>query len=235
MFPCVMATEVRKRGRRSKIDSSEHVEEIFHLLMEQRWGADSVARYLELKYGEEIPPGSLRTWRKRRREELLAEGTLPEAWADDPEPGDQTAQALVRRAMSGDGGIPDVLQRRFALIRLQEARIKLDADHEFSMGKQFVSQGKEIDLLNRLYNDVKRDMQDLGFWPKDVPSAPSTVVNAYGGAAVAASQARSESKSEVSASSLEELLDGVDVEAMREVGAVMRELGATGGSTGGGQ
>lgn len=213
------------RGRKSKVDSSPHVDEIFHLLMEQRWGADSVAKYLELKHGEVIPPGSLRTWRIRQKEALSAAGTLPAVWLEDPEESDQRAGAKVARLLSGDHGVPDVLSRRFALIRLQEARIRLDAEHELSMGKQFVSQGKEIDLLNRLYNDVKRDMQELGLWPSPAAAAGTQVnVNAYGGVAQAVAGSSAEAKSEVS-TPIEELLQGVDVDAIREVGAVMKELG----------
>jgi hypothetical protein len=217
--------EKGSRGRKSKVDSSPHADEIFHLLMEQRWGADSVAKYLELKHGEEISPGTLRTWRIRQKELLVEAGTLPECW-DDPEESDRTAKAEVKRLTSGDHGLPDVLSRRFALIRLQEARIRLDAEHEFSMQKQFVSQGKEIDLLNRLYNDAKRDMQELGLWPSAVAAAGTQVnVNAYGGVASAVAGAAAEARSEVSSTPIEELLEGVDVSAIREVGAVMKELG----------
>lgn len=217
--------ETGSRGRKSKVDSSAHAEEIFHLLMEQRWGADSVAKYLELKHGEVIPAGSLRTWRQRQKELLTAAGTLPEVWGEDPEPEDRTARAEVKRLLVGDHGLPDVLARRFALIRLQEARIRLDAEHEFSMQKQFVSQGKEIDLLNRLYNDAKRDMQELGMWPTmPVQGGTQVNVNAYGGVAQAVAGATAEAKSEGS-TPIEELLEGVDVEAIRQVGAVMKEMG----------
>lgn len=171
--------------RRSKVDTSKHKEEIEHLLIEQRWGSRTTARYLELRYGEVIPPSTLRTWRTRKLALLTRQGKLPECWSMPPET-DQSAPAKVRRLATPADALPDVVGRRIALIQMQEARITIDMEHEVAMGKLFVSQAKEIELLNKLYNDLRMDLQEYGMFPRsDGVPATQIQVNAFGGAAEA--------------------------------------------------
>jgi hypothetical protein len=162
-------------ARRSLIDISRNKEEIVHLLVDAGWGSRTVSRYLEMKHSEVIPASSLRTWRARYLKRLESQGKLPAMWKQ-PDHGDHTARAEVNRALFPDDTVPDILAQRLALIRLQQRRIAIDAEHEFAMNKLFVSQGKEIDLLNRLLNDAKTDLQDIGVYPK-VEVGPAVVVN----------------------------------------------------------
>src|SRR5690606_14500629 len=60
----------------------------------------------------------------------------------------------------------DVIGERAALIRLQQARIRVDWNHEQQMGKLFSSLGREIALLSGLLTDHKADLQDVGLLPK---------------------------------------------------------------------
>lgn len=166
--------------RQSLVDKSSHKAEIDHLLIDLRWGSRTVAKYLETKYGETIPDSTLRTWRQRRLKALERSGKVPEIWKQDEDP--STARGRVKAALTPEDTIPDILTRRLALARLQEQRVALDAEHEFSMGKQFTSNGKEIALLNDLYSAIKVDMQELGLLPQlEKVAATQVTVNAHGG------------------------------------------------------
>lgn len=201
--------------RRSQIDASPHRGEIEHLLIELRWGSRTVAKYLETKYNEVIPDSSMRTWRQRRLKTLERQNKVPKIWSE-PLPTDNSARAMVLRHLTPTDTLPDILVRRIALARLQEERIRLDAEHEFSMGKQFASQGKEIDLLNRIYGDIKTDMQELGLLPTlDKGPDTSVVVNAHGGQAVAAAA------SVASDRPMDELTRGVDPGLLSEAGRTL--------------
>jgi len=201
--------------RRSLVDASAHKAEIEHLLIELRWGSRTVAKYLETKYGETIPDSTLRTWRQRRLDALDKKGKLPAIWK---EPGDpNTAKGRVQAFLTPADELPDIVTRRLALARLQEERIRIDSEHEFSMGKLFTSGTKEIDLLNKIYSDIKQDMQELGLLPQlEKVAATQVNVTATGGQAAAIS-----STPVPSDKTLDELTHGVDPSVLAEAGRAL--------------
>jgi len=202
--------------RRSQIDASPHKSEIEHLLIDLRWGSRTVAKYLETKYGEVIPDSSMRTWRQRRLRTLERQGKVPKIWREAPPESDNSARAQVLRHLTPEDTLPDVLTRRIALARLQEARVRLDAEHEFAMGKQFASQGREIDLLNRIYDSIKTDMQELGMLPT-LEKQPETqvTVHAQGGHAAAIAAPVPADRT------VEQLTHGIDPSTLSEAGRTL--------------
>ena len=146
------------------------------MLIEQGWGTKSLARYLELRYDEVIPPSSLRTWRGRKLKALEAAGKLPERWKT-PGPDASDIDRRIHAVKTIPDELPDVLTRRIQLAQMQEARLMIDHQHEVAMGKLFSGQVKEIDMLNRLWDSIKSDMQDLGMFPKVDSGSPSVTVN----------------------------------------------------------
>ncbi len=199
-------------GRKSKVDQSKHADEIAHLLIDLRWGSGTVSKYLELKYGEHIPASTLRTWRGRRLKTLERYDNLPDIWKTPDDVVEGSAEYHAIELSRPKDELPDVLSRRMALIAMQEARVRIDLEHELSMGKLFSSQSKEINLLNNLYDSAKTDMQDLGLWPSR-EAGPETMVNVQ---AVAQAEAKPQETSKV-----HEILDGVDREDLTRLGRVL--------------
>lgn len=207
--------------RQSLVDKTGHRDEIEHLLIDQKWSSRAVQQYASLRWGVEIPDSSLRTWRQRRVEQRRRLNTLPESWSGLPDASDTSPKAIIARLLATGDELPDIMQKRLALIRLQEARIRLDTEHELAMGKQFTTNGKEIDLLNRMYNDLRSDMQDLGLWPK-TEAAPQVQANIY--AAGGNAQAVAASAGALTASDtrpLGEMFPDVDPAVIREAGRTL--------------
>lgn len=188
----------------SKIDKTGHREEIEHLLIDLRWGSKVVSQYMEMKYGVSIDDSSLRKWRIKRVEFLQRQGKLQD-W-NPPKPHEnESPDVLLARLMHPSDDIPDVLQKRIALARVQEERIKQDVKHEMAMGKLFNSTAKEVELHNRLLNDIKKDMQDLGLWPTREAAPSVQINNAVGAIAAAAQQKQSSPDNEISGLSSEDV------------------------------
>lgn len=202
------------------VDKSSHKGEIEHLLIDLRWGSRTVAKYLETKYGEAIPDSTLRTWRQRRLAVLERHGKVPDIWKDPTDP--STARGRVQSMLMPTDELPDIVTRRLALARLQEERIRIDAEHEVSMGKLFTSNAKEIELLNKIYSDIKTDMQELGVLPQ-LEKMPSTsvTVNAHGGAGGAGGSAQAAAITVPSDQTMEELTQGVDADVLSEAGRAL--------------
>jgi hypothetical protein len=172
---------------KSTIDKTGHREEIEHLLIDLRWGSRVVSQYMEMKYGVSLDDSTIRRWRAKRVEQLKRIGKLKD-W-DPPKRGENDSpDALIARLMHPSDDVPDVLQKRVALAKLQEERIRADVKHEMAMGKLFNSTAKEVEMLNKLYTEIKKDMQDLGLWPSR-EAAPSVQINNSVGAVAAAAQA----------------------------------------------
>lgn len=172
---------------KSAIDKTGHREEIEHLLIELRWGSKVVSQYLEMKYGVTLSDSAIRRWRINRVAQLQRAGKLKD-W-DPPKSGaNDSPDVLIARLMHPSDEIPDVLQKRIALAKVQEERIRADVKHEMAMGKLFNSTAKEVEMLNKLYTEIKKDMQDLGLWPSREAAPSVQINNSVGAVAAAAAQ-----------------------------------------------
>lgn len=135
-----------------------HREEYLRLL-QAGWSSASLERYAALRYGEDIPASTFRTYRKRCKVETPVSVLLG---------GEQLDSDVT----------PDVLVRRQELIALQTARIAIDAQHERSMGKLFSSTRSEIQLLDGLLTALKTDLQDMGVLGKAADEVRFTPIGA---------------------------------------------------------
>lgn len=211
--------------RRSEVDKTNHREEIEHLLIDQQWSSRTVEQYLILKYNVRIAESSLRTWRDRRVKRREALGTLPASW-NRPDPADQSPRAIVTRIFGPIDRIPDVMAERLRLIELQKRRIQMDAEHEIGMGKQFVSNGKEIDLLNRLLNDLKVDMQEFGMLPAPANASPAVQANFFTQQNGSPAGERSEEEQRVIDGTvvrdLDSFVEGIDPDVLRDAARTLR-------------
>lgn len=141
--------DLSKRGRhRAKniIAKSPH-KDVYRKLLENGWSSLALERFALITYGEDIPSRTFRTYRKSMNLTVTKRVAAPE---EDLDP-----EALV-----------DVLAERSELIRLQKARLAIDVGHEVKMGKLFSTTRGEIDMLNRMLDSYKGDLQDLGAFPK---------------------------------------------------------------------
>ena len=113
-------------------------------LMQAGWSSLTLERYAAYRYGEDIPSKTLREYRAKNE-------IVVEVKPFDRVSADQTV---------------DVVGARAELIRLQQARIAIDWEHEQNMSKLFTGNRAEILLLSQLLSDHKGDLQDLGIMPK---------------------------------------------------------------------
>lgn len=113
-------------------------------MLKQGWSSKALEAYARERYGEDIPSSTFRTYRGRLKIE-----EKPSVFKVDVD-----IDATV-----------DVIRARAELIALQTKRIGIDVEHEGNMSKLFGTTRGEIDLLNRLLNDHKADLQDIGALP----------------------------------------------------------------------
>ena len=125
------------------VGNSPHREE-YERMMRAGWSSLALERYAAFRYGEDIPGSTFRLYRQKKKIEV---------------PKDQLQDVQV-------DDLPDVLQERARMIRLQKERIALDVGHERAMGKLFGSTRGEIRELSILLSEQKQDLQDLGLLPK---------------------------------------------------------------------
>ena len=138
-------TQRRSRARRNVIGRSSNRDEYVRL-MENGWSSLTLERYAAYRYGEEIPASTFRTYRSKH-EIVVKNGVKPMKGVEPDQ-------------------VVDVIGKRAELIRLQEARIAIDVQHETMMAKLFGSTRGEIATLNALLDSHKADLQDLGLLPK---------------------------------------------------------------------
>jgi hypothetical protein len=134
----------RSRTRRKNIiGRSPHQDEYERLIL-GGWSSLALERYAKFRYGEDIPAKTFRDYRARKKMQvrLQAEARI------DPE-------ALV-----------DVVAERAQLIAMQKERIAIDLRHERTMNKLFSTTRNEMELLGKLLDQYKGDLQDLGAFPK---------------------------------------------------------------------
>lgn len=113
--------------------------------MRAGWSSVALERYASHRFGEDIPSSTFRSYKRRAHIEIETSKLLGKEI--DP---DKTA---------------DVVATRQELIALQLDRIGIDAKHERDMSKLFSSTGREIELLSKLLDSAKADLQDLGVFP----------------------------------------------------------------------
>lgn len=126
------------------IGGSPHRDEYVRL-MEAGWSSMALERYARHRYGEDVPAATFRTYKRRAK---IVTDVSKFGEIVDPEK------------------MIDVLRTRSELVQLQMERIRIDHDHERTMGKLFGSTSREIDLLAKLLDQSKADQQDLGLFPK---------------------------------------------------------------------
>jgi hypothetical protein len=113
-------------------------------MMEVGWSSFALERYAWHRFGEDIPASTFRSFKAKSG--IVARGDRFSA--SDPD-------ALV-----------DVVSARADLIRLQQARVAIDWEHERAMKKLFSNNRAEIALLGALLTEHRVDLQDLGLLPK---------------------------------------------------------------------
>lgn len=133
----------RSRGRRNVIGRSPHRDEYVRLL-EAGWSSLALERYAAFRYGEEIPASTIRTFKQRKK---------------------IVVKVSPFKSIDADQ-VVDVIGDRAELIRLQQARIAIDVEHEQQMKKLFSTTRGEIATLNALLDAHKADLQDIGVLPR---------------------------------------------------------------------
>lgn len=143
----------RKKRRQNVIGNSPHREEYVRL-MKAGWSSVALERYALVRWGEQIPASTFRSYRSTHKRRWDVSTSTFNAAAED------AANVLDPDVLL------DIMHERAELIRLQKARIAIDVKHERQMSKLFNSTAREIELLSRLLDQSKADLQDLGLFPK---------------------------------------------------------------------
>jgi hypothetical protein len=142
----------RKR-RRNVIGNSPHRDDYIRL-MKDGWSSVALERYALWRYQEQIPASTFRTYRSsKNRDWNVSTSTF------------NASRQNAEHALDPDV-LLDLLHERAELIRLQKARIAIDHEHEVAMRKLFGSTAREIEVLDKLLQASKGDLQDLGLFPK---------------------------------------------------------------------
>lgn len=150
--------EKRSKRRRNVVGSSPHRDEYVRLI-KAGWSSISLERYAAFRFGEDIPSRTFRAYKSRLKLDQVDEKKTLEQFA--------TTEAH------------DVLQKRAALISLQEQRVVIDTSLELGMNKLLSTTREEIRLLHSMLGDHLADLQTLGVMPKE---AQHVQVTATGGA-----------------------------------------------------
>lgn len=138
----------RGGGRKNVISNSPHRRE-YELLMVDGWSSLSLERYAAFRYGEDIPASTFRSFRTRHR---IVSKTKPRT---GPIPQVADVDAVV-----------DILGKRAALVRLQMKRIEDEMAREADGSALNPNLRHEFDVMNRLVQSMKEDMQDVGLMPR---------------------------------------------------------------------
>lgn len=138
----------------NQIDRSEHREEIRELLR-QGWSSQSCHDYLKRRYNIDIPPRVLRFYRQKK---IKPEEMIPSPILD----------AMMDKIFKEAELRIDILKERATLIRLQAQRVAKNMAVEDTLPITSERQQKEIELLSKLLDDHKKDLQALGLFPQIV-------------------------------------------------------------------
>lgn len=137
----------RKKKRTSNAIGRSPNREEYANLMQAGWSSVALERYALWRYGEEIKASAFRTYRRRHGWQV------------------QTATFNGDRDLDPDV-LLDLVHERAELIRLQKFRISVDVRLERNMNKLLSTTKGEIELLSRMLDQSKRDLQDLGLFPQ---------------------------------------------------------------------
>lgn len=134
-------------------------EDLIRRLLEDRWPTTRVSDYIARHYHVELTPDQVRHYRDR---------IMDKTKIRPPNYIETRLEKIVTEV--------DIMEERAKLIKYQIDRLNRDGIIEQNMQKNLGGQAREIDLLNKLLNDHKNDLQMFGRLPPSPPSpdAPRT-------------------------------------------------------------
>lgn len=165
----------RPRKRRgSVISQSPHYDE-YASMMKAGYSSPALELYAQWRFGETIAASTFRSYRAKKKwpagQSVPAREIRPAGHPTAPDPvEDETSPAEQPNDTQPDPTHDhplDILAKRTDITRLQEARVAAAFRREIVSGVSDPNLRMEIGLLRKLYEDVRDDLQLIGWMPTE--------------------------------------------------------------------